>query len=246
MVQFFSRHLIVQFGADWSMQGLEKAELSKKLRLFFAQTTAEGPRYDTYLLYYCGPTTPSGGELALTDNQILSLDEILELWQDSSTISHQRPSGASGGARLLIIADSQNSHLWLKPVKRLRSEAVALQTHSVRKVDEFQVGLFTQQFCEFQSGLVTKFSNSIRPSYSVSKRWTDFVFHMPSVMEIENYWLQMLPRFMHSCFTVIIKIASARIQSAFCGCVFKRLRRLRMSIWPPSELDIGHGFKLVG
>jgi len=237
MVQFFSRHLIVQFGADWSMQGLEKAELSKKLRLFFAQTTVEGPRYDTYLLFYCGPTTASGGEWALTDNQTLSLDDLLELWQDS-----QRTASS---ARLLIIADSLHSSLWLKPVNRLRADAVALQTHSVRKVDEFQIGLFTQQFCDYQSGLVTKM-HPIRPSYSVSTLWTDFVFHMPSTMEVENYWLQMLPRCMHSCFTVIIRIASYRIQSAFCGCVLKRLRRLRMAIWPPSELDIGHGFKLVG
>lgn len=39
--------------------------MQKKLSVFFSQTTCEGPRYDTYVLYYSGPVTGKG-DWALT------------------------------------------------------------------------------------------------------------------------------------------------------------------------------------
>lgn len=42
------------------MAGISWKEMQNKLTDFFAQRTYEGPRFDTYLLYYSGPTDDKG------------------------------------------------------------------------------------------------------------------------------------------------------------------------------------------
>ena len=48
------------FGCDYSSSGITTESISSKLRAFFAQSTVDGPRYDTYLLYYSGPVYENG------------------------------------------------------------------------------------------------------------------------------------------------------------------------------------------
>lgn len=62
---FFAFHMLANFGCDFSTSGMSLESLQNKLNTFFDQRTSEGPRYDTYLLYYCGDVF-SNGDWALT------------------------------------------------------------------------------------------------------------------------------------------------------------------------------------
>lgn len=59
MQRLFSHHLIQTYGCDYSTS-LSLDTLVAKLRSFLELCTAEGPRHDTYILYYSGHTLPSG------------------------------------------------------------------------------------------------------------------------------------------------------------------------------------------
>lgn len=62
---FFTFHLIEPFGLEYSSRGLSFEDLKLKLRQFFQSLTPDGPRYDTYLVYYSGPVDENG-DWALT------------------------------------------------------------------------------------------------------------------------------------------------------------------------------------
>ena len=58
--QFFSYHLIETFGCDFSSSGLTMESVRSKLKAFFQKQTADGPRFDTYFVYYSGPVFSNG------------------------------------------------------------------------------------------------------------------------------------------------------------------------------------------
>jgi hypothetical protein len=66
-----------------------KDVLESKLAAFFRKRptqnescNSEKPNYyNTYMLYYCGPTSPLTDSLAFVDGSELSLDEIISLWK---------------------------------------------------------------------------------------------------------------------------------------------------------------------
>jgi len=57
---FFAFHMLANYGCDLSTSGLNMDSVHSKLNAFFEQRTNEGPRYDTYLLYYCGDVFENG------------------------------------------------------------------------------------------------------------------------------------------------------------------------------------------
>ena len=57
---FFAFHMLANYGCDLSTSGLNMDSMHSKLSAFFEQRTNEGPRYDTYLLYYCGDVFENG------------------------------------------------------------------------------------------------------------------------------------------------------------------------------------------
>ena len=68
--RFLLYHMIDIYSCDFSSSGLSADSLEAKLRTFLSRTTADGPRYDTYLLYYSGHVHTNGdwalaGELFL-------------------------------------------------------------------------------------------------------------------------------------------------------------------------------------
>lgn len=67
--RFFSHHMIETYGCDYSTSGLSLEALQAKLRIFMEAHTADGPRHDTYVLYYSGHTHRSG-EWALAGGTI--------------------------------------------------------------------------------------------------------------------------------------------------------------------------------
>lgn len=52
--------MLTNYGCDLSTSGLNMDSVHSKLNAFFEQRTNEGPRYDTYLLYYCGDVFENG------------------------------------------------------------------------------------------------------------------------------------------------------------------------------------------
>lgn len=63
--RFFAQNLIEAFGCDYSTSGVTLEALQTKIRSFLELRTADGPRHDTYIIFYSGHTHRSG-EWALT------------------------------------------------------------------------------------------------------------------------------------------------------------------------------------
>uniref|UniRef100_A0A914V3X1 Transmembrane protein 168 n=1 Tax=Plectus sambesii TaxID=2011161 RepID=A0A914V3X1_9BILA len=126
VVDFFSEHMITNCGCDWSMAGVSLDDVEKKLTNFFQQTTAEGPRFDTYFFYYSGPTTPTG-DWALTNGGTLSLDRLLSIWRENNP--------DRGASRLVLMCDCEHASQWAASVRQLGGgeSFVALQTLQLSK-----------------------------------------------------------------------------------------------------------------
>ncbi len=81
--RLFSHHLIQTFGCDYSTS-LSLDTLQAKLCSFLELCTAEGPRHDTYILYYSGHTLPSGdwtlAGKSWIAGAICRAENILRLW----------------------------------------------------------------------------------------------------------------------------------------------------------------------
>ncbi|KAG7254303.1 hypothetical protein CRUP_038867, partial [Coryphaenoides rupestris] len=63
--RLFAHHMVQTFGCDYSTAGVTLEAATAKLRAFLELRTADGPRHDTYLLFYSGHTHPRTGTWAL-------------------------------------------------------------------------------------------------------------------------------------------------------------------------------------
>ncbi len=82
---FLQYHMIENYGCDFASNGLNKAALEMKIKSFFKKkTTADvhSPYYNTYVLYYCGPTSPLTDNLVFIDGNELSIEEICNCWKE--------------------------------------------------------------------------------------------------------------------------------------------------------------------
>ena len=57
---FFAYHLVENYGCDYSSSGLTSESVESKLKAFFQRQTSDGPRYDTYIVYYSGHVYDNG------------------------------------------------------------------------------------------------------------------------------------------------------------------------------------------
>ncbi|KAK7102271.1 transmembrane protein 168-like [Littorina saxatilis] len=247
---FFAFHMLANYGCDLSTSGLNIDSVHSKLNAFFEQRTNEGPRYDTYLLYYCGDVFENG-DWAFSDNKRLTLDTLLEWWETKN--------GASG-ARLILILDSMHSYVWAQDAKRVRDIFFSVQScRYIRRpvaVPELEggsglvsVGAFTRAYMQYNTGQEvsvdwTGKQRPLRAIYSVSRGWTDFVFHLPTRDDYQQYWDSNFPRFTRP---LLKALNIPGISSLFCCCTcfWRWLRRVQFACLPPREVDTGHGFKLV-
>lgn len=58
--RFFAHHFIESFGCDYSTTGVTREALRAKIQSFFELRTADGPRHDTYVIFYSGHSHHSG------------------------------------------------------------------------------------------------------------------------------------------------------------------------------------------
>lgn len=63
--RLFSHHMIQTFGCDYSTSGVTLETLQTKLCNFLELCTEDGPRHDTYLIFYSGHTHKGTGSWAL-------------------------------------------------------------------------------------------------------------------------------------------------------------------------------------
>lgn len=243
--QFFNFNMIENYGCDFSSSGIGEDYLASKVKQFFDRKTPDGPRYDTYLLYYCGDCNDTG-DWALSGSGTLKLATLLDWWSCKNV---------NLGSRLILVLDTEQSWRWVQEVARVDGEYVAIQTcrYQVNTDPEFgdksNIGMFTDDWVTYNlsEDVDPPWSDkkrAVRAVYKVSKDWTDFTFHLPTPEDIEEHWDGNFPKVTKP----LIKGVNFFGTGDVCCCldvVRKCVKRHRMKWLPPKSTDTGHGYKLV-
>ncbi|XP_061496004.1 transmembrane protein 168 isoform X5 [Rhineura floridana] len=243
--RFFAYHMIETYGCDYSASGLSFDTLHSKLKSFLELRTPDGPRHDTYVLYYSGHSH-STGEWALAGGDALRLDTLLEWWREKN---------GSFCSRLIILLDCENSQPWVKEVRKVSDQYVAVQGADLAKVVDVEesdppyLGDFTREWVEYNCNPDNDINwfekgRTVKAMYGVSKRWSDYTLHLPTESDVAKHWMIYFP---HITYPLI------HLANWFCGlnlfwvckACFRCLKRLKMSWFLPTVLDTGQGFKLV-
>lgn len=194
--------------------------------------------------------------LYFSGGSFVKFSHIVEWWQEIDSNS---------GSRLIIVLDTELSHKWVKEVRRIKTQYIALQTCYFRPnttpssrddsddlesgtQGRFQVGSFTNEWMDYNGARINDvdFHDSkrrLKAIYAVSRNWSDFTFHLPTDQDIIQHWKANFPKFTRPL------AAATKINccDACCciTCVVRCIKRKRMRWAPPSELDTRHGFRLV-
>ncbi|KAG7454714.1 hypothetical protein MATL_G00262700 [Megalops atlanticus] len=245
--RFFSHHMIETYGCDYSTSGLALDALQAKLRAFLELRTADGPRHDTYVLYYSGHSH-SSGEWALAGGDTLWLDELLEWWQEKN-----------GGfrSRLILLLDIEHAQPWVREVRHVDGLYVAVQgatlspAADVEESDLPQLGDFTADWVEFNcapdSGVrwaERGRSRGVAAVYGVSKRWSDYTLHLPTGSDVSKHWKTYFPRATYPLVHLANWCGGLNLLWP-CSLCLRCFRRFKLAWFPPAVLDTGQGFKLV-
>ncbi|XP_008282219.1 transmembrane protein 168 [Stegastes partitus] len=243
--RFFAHHLIETFGCDYSTSGVTLEALQAKMKSFLELRTADGPRHDTYIIFYSGHTHRTG-EWALAGGDTLRLDQILDWWREKN-----------GGfcSRLILVLDCDNSLPWVKEVRKVEGLIVAVQGATLSRVtdvelqDPPQLGDFTCQWVEYNcnSNSDIQWSERGRPvsaSYGISKHWGDYTLHLPTGSDVTSHWSMYFPRMTYPVVQLALWCGSLNLLW-ICSVCLRCLKRVKLNWFPPAVLDTGQGFKLV-
>lgn len=245
MQHFFSHHMIESFGCDYSTSGLTIEALQAKLKAFLESHTADGPRHDTYIIFYSGHTHRTG-EWALAGGDTLHLDQILEWWREKN-------SGSC--SRLILVLDCENSIPWVKAVRKVEGLYVAVQGAELQRVmdvelqDAPQLGDFTSQWVEFNCNSNSNIQwsergRTVSATYGISKQWSDYTLHLPTESDVTKHWRMYFPRLTYPVVQLALWCSGLNLLWA-CSVCLRCLKRIKLNWFPPAVLDTGQGFKLV-
>lgn len=243
--RFFAHHLIENFGCDYSTSGLALDALQVKIKSFLELRTADGPRHDTYIIFYSGHSHRSG-EWALAGGDTLRLDQILEWWREKN---------GSFCSRLILVLDCDNSLAWVKEVKKVEGLYVAVQGATLVRVTDVelqetpQLGDFTSQWVEYNcnSNSDIRWSErgrAVSATYGISKHWSDYTLHLPTGSDVTNHWSIYFPRMTYPVVQLALWCSSLN-ELSLCSICLRCLKRVKLNWFPPAILDTGQGFKLV-
>ncbi|XP_069551434.1 transmembrane protein 168 [Brachyistius frenatus] len=243
--RFFAHHLIETFGCDYSTSGVSLEALQAKIKSFLELRTADGPRHDTYVIFYSGHTHRTG-EWALAGGDALCLDQILDWWREKN---------GSFCSRLIVVLDCDNSSPWVKGVKKVEGSYVAAQGATLARAtdvelqDPPQLGDFTSQWVEYNcnSNSDVQWSERGRPVsaiYGISKHWSDYTLHLPTGSDVTNHWSMYFPRMTYPVVQLALWCGGLNLLW-ICGVCLRCLKRVKLNWFPPAILDTGQGFKLV-
>lgn len=245
MQGFFAHHLIETFGCDYSTSGVTLEALQAKIRSFLELRTADGPRHDTYVIFYSGHTHRSG-EWALSGGDTLRLDQILDWWREKN---------GSFCSRLILVLDCDNSLQWTKEVTKVEGVYVAVQGATLARVTDMEVedppqlGDFTSQWVEYncRSNSDIRWSErgrAVSAQYGLSKHWSDYTLHLPTGSDVTNHWSIYFPRMTYPVVQLALWCSGLNLLW-FCGACLRCVKRIKLNWFPPAILDTGQGFKLV-
>ncbi|KAL7401826.1 hypothetical protein ABVT39_005079 [Epinephelus coioides] len=243
--RFFAHHLIENFGCDYSTSGLALDALQAKIKSFLELRTADGPRHDTYIIFYSGHSHRSG-EWALAGGDTLRLDQILEWWREKN---------GRFCSRLILVLDCDNSLAWVKEVKKVEGLYVAVQGATLVRVTDVelqeppQLGDFTSQWVEYNcnSNSDIRWSErgrAVSATYGISKHWSDYTLHLPTGSDVTNHWSIYFPRMTYPVVQLVLWCSGLNALS-LCSICLRCLKRVKLNWFPPAILDTGQGFKLV-
>ncbi|XP_037308247.2 transmembrane protein 168-like [Pungitius pungitius] len=244
--RFFAHHVIETFGCDYSTTGVTRDALRAKIQSLFELRTADGPRYDTYVIFYSGHSHHSG-EWALAGGDTLGLDQVLQWWKQTNGCSR---------SRLIFVLDCNHSSPWVEEAKRAEGLYVAVQAATLSLVTDVerpeppQLGDFTSRWVEYNcnpnSGIQwSERGRCVSATYGVSRHWSDYALPLPTGSDLGTYWRMHFPRMVG----VLAPVSWGRSDGldvwGLCSLPLRYLRRLKLNWFPPAVLDTGQGFKLV-
>lgn len=242
--RFFAHHLIESFGCDYSTSGVTADALQAKVRAFFDLRTSDGPRHDTYIIYYSGHTHRSG-EWALAGGDTVRLEQLLDWWREKN-----------GGfcSRLILLLDCDNSPAWVREVRSVEGAYVAVQGATLNRdpqdtQDVPQLGDFTSQWVEYNCSLNSDIrwseqGRAVSAVYGLSKQWGDYTLHLPTGNDVTHHSGAYFPRVTYP--VVQLALWCSQLDALWlCGLCLRCLRRFKLNWFPPAILDTGQGFKLV-
>ncbi|XP_029908847.1 transmembrane protein 168 isoform X2 [Myripristis murdjan] len=243
--RFFAHHLIEPFGCDYSTSGVTLEALQAKVKSFMELRTADGPRYDTYIIFYSGHTHRSG-EWALTGGDTLRLEEIVDWWREKN---------GRFCSRLILVLDCENSLPWVREVRNVEGVYMAVQGAELARVtdielqDRPQLGDFTSQWVEYNCNTNSDIQwsekgRAVSAAYGISKHWSDYTLHLPTESDVTKHWRTYFP----SVASPVVQLAvqsEGPNQHGLCSVCLRCIRRIKLNWFPPAILDTGQGFKLV-
>ncbi|XP_072257626.1 transmembrane protein 168 [Pyxicephalus adspersus] len=243
--RFFASHMIETYGCDYSTSGLTFDTLQTKLKSFLELRTSDGPRHDTYILYYSGHSH-STGEWALAGGETLRFEKILEWWREKNS---------TYCSRLIIVLDTDSSLPWVKEVRKVNDQFIAIQGAEMSRIldieeaDPPQIGDFTTDWVEYNCNPEHIISwsekgRTVKAAYGVSKHWSDYSLHLPTGNDVTKHWMIYFPRITYPLVHLANWCGALNIFWA-CKVCYKCLKRLKMNWFLPAVLDTGQGFKLV-
>ncbi|KAL3061168.1 hypothetical protein OYC64_009387 [Pagothenia borchgrevinki] len=243
--RFFAHHLIETFGCDYSTSGMSHDALQAKIKSFLELRTADGPRHDTYVIFYSGHSYGSG-DWALAGGDTLGLAQILEWWKEKN---------GSFCSRLILVLDCDFSLPWVTEVRKVEGLYVAVQGATLARVrdvelqDPPQLGDFTAQWVEYNcnSHSSTQWSERGRPVsavYGISKHWSDYTLHLPTGSDVTSHWSLYFPRITYPVVQLALWCGGLNMLW-LCSVCLRCLKRVKLNWFPPAILDTGQGFKLV-
>uniref|UniRef100_A0A8C6SG94 Transmembrane protein 168b n=1 Tax=Neogobius melanostomus TaxID=47308 RepID=A0A8C6SG94_9GOBI len=246
--RFFAHHLIESFGCDYSTSGVTVDALQAKVRAFLDLRTSDGPRHDTYVIYYSGHTHRSG-EWALSGGDTLRLEQIVDWWREKN-----------GGfcSRLILLLDCENALPWVREVRRVDGVYVAVQGATLSRPADIsgqnaqdvpQLGDFTSQWVDYNCTLNSDIrwserGRAVSAIYGLSKQWGDYTLHLPTGNDVTNHWGAYFPRITYPVVQLALWCSQLDVLW-LCGVCLRCLKRLKLTWFPPAVLDTGQGFKLV-
>lgn len=245
--RLFSHHMVQTFGCDYSTSGLTLEAALDKLRGFFELRTADGPRHDTYLVFYSGHTHKATGAWALAGNETLHLAQLLDLWKEKN---------AGHCARLIVVLDTESSPAWVRDVRRVDGAYVAVQgaepSHAAADPEAggaARLGDFTAEWVDFNCGADSdaQWSDKARGAaavYGVSKRWSDYALHLPTGSDVAKHWKTHFPKATYPMVHLSNWCCGLNV-FWLCGACLRCFRRCKLAWFPPAVLDTGLGIKLV-
>ncbi|XP_049578529.1 transmembrane protein 168-A [Syngnathus scovelli] len=237
--RFLAQHLIETFGCDYSTGGITLEALQAKLKSFMDLRTADGPRHDTYLLFYSGHTHRSG-EWALAGGDTLSLDQLLDWWREKN---------GTFPSRLILVLDCDHSSATVKAARRVEGVHVAVQGATPSRPAELQRGDFLSHWvaynCDGDGGVPWSRRGGAPPAvYGVSRRWGDYALHLPTGDDLTDHWRAYFPRVTYPLVRLALWCGGLSLLWP-CSACLRCLKRVKLNWFPPAILDTGQGFKLV-